>query len=1268
MNQRIQQEHMYWRAARNPFTALMFREKEQKLGQKYNLMGLDYYKGGLYQKIADKIYYPTTQTYVPEFDWKNRHDANISGSVYYDGDTLPCRSGWMTKARNQDSIGIGCGTCYVFAPAGAVEARLNLFYNFHDRDSFRHADVNISEQEVWRCAQYPGNCQPDYQLKSFKKLQSYTCQESDYPYNPYNLSACSIPSSPTLPKVKIDTFSRNQSAISENYLKFLLITKGPVSVLIPSFFDPFTSNIVSHYVVLTGYAENDTGDVVYRGAGTNDPDIVLDANSPLIGTTRWNFKNSMGTLYGTSGFSNDNLAVLFPQFNISDCFIPTERVFWEGHDPDTSVMCSDEDQDGYYWWGIGPKPSTCPVGSSDLEDCDDWNRNLGPYNTDSSLMSYKYYECKSNCQTYSDSITVTESFPLINSDFHLMRDLVIPAGLTLTINASVWIAPGAEIRVRPGGLLKLDSAAVLTSMCTELWQGIKVYGSSGTQNTTTQGKVLLTGQNNHKPVIEHAACAIQNVNGSGLPGSGGIVDATKAIFRNNETAISLSSYSNGFSLTKFRDCIFESDSLLIDSSRCEQLVHLSDLSNGNSVKFEGCKFHQVEGFADLIGIRAHNANFSCQNYLSGPSQIRTQFDSLRYGVYVTSDQAPGVPFRIDSCVFTNNFRGVFASAITSAHVLSNTFNIPLLGESNAPEYGFTAYGLYLDACRIYHVENNNFIADSYSDNRPPAGYVATCGTFINNSGPYENEIYRNTYEELHCAVAAYRENRNGLGEGLRIKCNTFINNGTDIGVYKGTFTLTPNMGIKFNQGFQCINSADSSAGNVFTATEYDNHTWDICNYGDTIKYYHHRQNSTTLKVKPDEGQITDRVNVYENFGSVFGNNICIPDLQDESQNEEEQMEMEFNFTIIQIDSISDIISSIRDGGATDSLALAILNSMPSDAVNLYADLVSKSPFLSDTIMKSAIDKEDVLPNAMIRDIMVANPHAAKDDSILEAIESRITPMPDSMYAEILEGKFINDAMDTLHSLLTQKLALYEIIFNNLMNLFLIDSLSLENNDRITALLESDFRLSSKYTLALHYLDNGNFIQGNNLVSSIPSIYSLNQIQASEYENFCLFYNCKQRAILNNASITFDSVQIHSLIDIIESDTVCNFKTTVLARNALLEGGLYVYCEPLVFDPSTYINSMLSKHRRTTKISDEFLNIWPNPSKEYVIVDYFVNPKTKHILLTIYDLNGNLCDLFRLTKKKDQKIILTNHLKDNAYIISISADDRMVQSKKLLIQK
>jgi hypothetical protein len=285
--------------------------------------------------------------------------------------------------------------------------------------------------------------------------------------------------------------------------------------------------------------------------------------------------------------------------------------------------------------------------------------------------------------------------------------------------------------------------------------------------------------------------------------------------------------------------------LLDGSDKQDYFVYLLSV---NQVRFQGCTFKNTSRDVHYsnrgMGIFSETSGYYieplCRNTSNPCNDLRkTRFEKLTRGIYsMISESAPNSYIFINEAEFLDNHMGAYLSAFTgtsNAQILSRTFR-------NHP-YSMWSYGLYLNECSGYHVENNEFFENSQSS-------PLNIGLIVNNSGTSPNEIYRNRFHNLKFAAILQNENRNynpplHLG-GLCYKCNKFIKdesqpepNRFDFAItYDGASTNTT--GIAKNQGTYLSGTSFAPVGNMFQPYPAASH-YDFYNEGNPVDYYYHAQ-------------------------------------------------------------------------------------------------------------------------------------------------------------------------------------------------------------------------------------------------------------------------------------------------------------------------------------------------------------------------------------------------------------------------------------------
>ncbi len=402
------------------------------------------------------------------------------------------------------------------------------------------------------------------------------------------------------------------------------------------------------------------------------------------------------------------------------------------------------------------------------------------------------------------------------------------------------MAANARIVVEPGAKLIVDGG-IITNPCGEFWGGIHVQGNSNLPQLpiANQGYVVVK----NGAIIENAFTGIHTLSGGlnviGSAHGGGVVRIDNAKFINNYMSIRFFPYKNTNiarviknDMSCVQNCIFEINDGFNSTATPNCFIYAEEVKLGNirGNEFKNTNTDPTIQYKDKgIGIHSYNAKFNTGQYgITNP--VANIFNNLYYGIKAYNTGINNHTFTVDKSEFENCFRGIYVNAVNNAVITSNIFK-----PYNTSRTSGRPYGLYLDGCNDYDVEDNYFEAVDITAAKDCGGMI------INNSGYDKNLVYNNFFNQLDFGVIATGNNR-GLdyNYGLKIKCNDFTNC-TDIAV-SSQLGYTGIVGISEYQGFN--NSETAPAGNRFSYLGI-NPAGDYNNTGEYLKYFHHNGSITT---------------------------------------------------------------------------------------------------------------------------------------------------------------------------------------------------------------------------------------------------------------------------------------------------------------------------------------------------------------------------------------------------------------------------------------
>jgi len=920
-----------------------------------------------------------------------------------------------------------------------------------------------------------------------------------------------------------------------------------------------------------------------------------------------------------------------------------------------------------------------PAIVTDLEYIDSDNNQNYPSSLRIATFGYGIWETPTDCGVYGDLTYITAPDVVWDSDRTMHNSVIIESGGKLTITAKISFVEGTGIYVKKGGILDVQGGT-LTNACNSLWNGVFVYGnpSAYITNYSEQGYAAFRLLGEQAPVVENALYGVITVSevpeGEGNMGeqepllepAGGIIKAYNTIFRNNYYDVVINPYRYP-KIDDFKQCTFTKTQELPNNTGEKPRVLLRDVEN---IDFTQCLFQIAQSYSATpagTGIQSFNSEFSVDGIIDNGAWNSTQFINFDYGIKALSF-TPTRTFRVEHTNFSGNNTGLYVSGVSAAQVTRNEFTVLKQDTLARDHFG----GMYLDFCNGYMVEDNVFNGPGGGDDPWAIGLI------INNSnfGSYvdaDNEVYNNEFHDLNIGILAQNKNRsNSMGTfGLTLKCNDFDDCRYDIAVT----VYDPNnsyLGIKGSQG-QIGSNPTFPAGNVFstfTGPMIPHDDYNYHNEGGGLTYFHHDHINPpypSYKVRPSHYSTTNVSPTPSYPGNFYDPITCCLShfITGGGSGGIEDQKMLLGEYGSDADSVSNLLVLLVDGGNTSQTNQDVITSTPPEAIEVYNDLISKSPYLSDTVMVSAVNQETVLDAAMVTDILSENPQAAKSDTVLYELGNRMNPLSDDQMTEVMQGLYTTGAKEALESNLAGFRNDHSRTLNNIVRYYASDTLCVSPVDSLIAWLGQNEYLWAKYHQVFAMNEKGDSAGVSALLENIAAGYSFTAAMTADHQNYLDLLDLFSQCMDSSKSILQIDSAVISEMNSINQDS-CGL-TYIYAKNILTALGEVDYSEPYLLPAPGMKETKVFWHKNTI-VERNTVKVYPNPAGTYCVFEIELKDFKPGSVLVISDEQGKKIESLVLKKNHDYLVYPLGKIPSGLYICSVISGGKIVQSAKLIVNK
>jgi hypothetical protein len=845
-------------------------------------------------------------------------------------------------------------------------------------------------------------------------------------------------------------------------------------------------------------------------------------------------------------------------------------------------------------------------------------------------------------------------------------NIKINSGVTLTINSNVFMAAKTSIVVEPGGKLVVDGGK-LTNSCGAFWQGIQVVGDF-TQHQfpysqpTYQGEVVITNGG----TIENARNAISTWRANDYATTGGVLKIDNAHFINNRRSIEFLQYENfnptTHSPTNNLSYIRNTDFIINDNyinTPSDFYSHIS-LWGVKGINITNCSFQNNitnKQYTSTFnhGIYSIDATYLVNGSCRIPLQlgqtcplgdrIYSEFVGFTCGIEALGSGSLNTIY-VDQARFDQNILGASVKNVNNIVVTNSLFDVGDNISAGIPS-NLSEYGIYINVSTGFKIEENTFVNSQQLFNK-------TYGIAIKNSGEVDNQVYKNSMSNLKYGFSSMGINKDPIDPlvGLQFLCNNNSNNSLFDFNVSGS---SANTGIRTFQGTYY---PFPPAGNSFSHTN-NNPESDYHNKSNfPIVYMYNLNGDLPMYFSPNK--------VFPSFSTSV--NTCPSELFEFPLNElvMNSKEMQYhNDELIYLNILYNYYQLIN-GGNTPALLHEIQLSWPQDAWDLRSELLSQSPFLTETVLREVANR-NILPQAMLLEICLANPQATRNEDFIRFLqEDIINPFPQSLTDLIIA---MWDAKNSRFPF-ENSLSYYRNKLSKTADLLITNSILDPSIDKQYSTLWFNRRgsLPDYYSKIDRLIEDNSFESIDSIFTAILEKFNtikeheLTQEQILEYDTYRLYVNFRRDLFTSGRRISQlnRDVEIPNLGRIADANAG---RPSQLAKNILCY--FYQICNGDELLDEGDSPERLSSNVSNLYITENKLTILPNPACTYVGFTWNL-PGDIAKSLVISDISGKLILENVVNSSIGTYVWDCSKVENGIYFINIRNVNNVCKTEKFII--